>query len=109
MTTAGTLETVRAALEGLFGAGRVVSRQPLAALTTFKVGGPADLYFEPRSAGEVVATLRTAHAHGVPVTMLGGGSNVLVADAGIRGLVLRPRGGHIERVSESARSRRMQP
>lgn len=101
MTMAGTLDTVRATLDGLLGAGRLMSRQPLAALTTFKVGGPADLYFEPRSAGEVVTALRTAHAHGVPVTMLGGGSNVLVADAGIRGLVLRPRGGHIERVSES--------
>ena len=57
-------------------------------MTTFKVGGPADLFVEPRSSEEIVMALRLAHAHGVPVTMLGGGSNVLVADAGIRGLVL---------------------
>ena len=38
---------------------------------------------------------------GVPVTMLGGGSNVLIADAGIRGLVIRPRGGEIERIDET--------
>ena len=71
--------------------------QRLAPMTTFKVGGPADLFVEPRSSDEVVLVLRLAHTHGVAVTMLGGGSNVLVADAGVRGLVLRPRGGHVER------------
>jgi UDP-N-acetylmuramate dehydrogenase len=98
MTTARTVDALRVALDLQFGSGRVARRQPLAALTTFKVGGPADLYLESRSAEEVVTALRLAHQHGVPVTMLGGGSNVLVADAGIRGLVLRPRGGQIERV-----------
>ena len=42
-----------------------------------------------------------AHAAGVPVTMLGGGSNVLVSDAGVRGLVIRPRGGAIARLDPS--------
>ena len=96
MTTASPIEALRVALDAALWTG---TRGPpvshLRALTTFKVGGPADLFVEPRSAEEVVTALRLAHAHGVPVTMLGGGSNVLVADAGIRGLVLRPRGGHI--------------
>lgn len=90
------LIAVRDVLHGTLGAGRVASAHPLAPLTTFKVGGPADLFLEPRSEAEIVTALQVAHGHGVAVTMLGGGSNVLVADAGIRGLVLRPRGGHID-------------
>ena len=95
------LRRLRAALERELGAERVATNQLLAPMTTFKVGGPADLFVEPRSSEEILMALRHAHAHDVPVTMLGGGSNVLVADAGIRGLVLRPRGGHIEREDET--------
>ena len=75
---------------------RVRRDVPLAAYTTFRVGGPAEWLLETRGADEVVRALQLAHAAGVPVTMLGGGSNVLIADAGIRGLVVRPRGGEIE-------------
>jgi UDP-N-acetylmuramate dehydrogenase len=64
---------------------------PLAPFTTFRVGGPAEWFFEPGSAREVTAALAMAHAWGVPVTLLGGGSNVLVSDLGLGGLVLRPR------------------
>ncbi len=71
---------------------------PLAGLTTFKIGGPADWLLEARTADEVRAALRLAHVAGVPVTVLGGGSNVLVADAGVRGLVIRPRGGEVSLV-----------
>jgi len=95
------LEGLHGALERELGQGRVASHRALAPLTTFKVGGPADLFVEPRASDEIVTALRLAYAHGVGVTMLGGGSNVLVADAGIRGLVLRPRGGHIEREGDA--------
>jgi UDP-N-acetylmuramate dehydrogenase len=71
---------------------------PLAPLTTFKVGGPAGWLVQPTDAAHVAAALRVAHAHGVPVTLLGGGSNVLVADRGVAGLVIRPRGGVIHMV-----------
>jgi UDP-N-acetylmuramate dehydrogenase len=64
---------------------------PLGPLTTFGVGGPADWLVEPQSVGALQAVLRLATEHGVPVVVLGGGSNVLVADAGVRGLVVRPR------------------
>ena len=71
---------------------------PLAPLTTFKVGGPADWLVEPHDGDTIVRLLKLAYGHGVPVTMLGGGSNVLVADAGVRGLVIRPRGGTMQMV-----------
>jgi UDP-N-acetylmuramate dehydrogenase len=84
---------VRAALDRAFGRDRVGANVPLAPLTTFKVGGPADWLIETRSSAEIVTALTLAHEAGAAVTLLGGGSNVLVADAGIRGLVIRPRGG----------------
>lgn len=71
---------------------------PLAPLTTFKVGGPAECLVEPATGDQLVQVVQWAHKNRVPVTMLGGGSNVLVADAGIRGLVVRPRGGTLQTV-----------
>lgn len=87
-------------LRARFGSERVAAAAPLAPLTTFKVGGPADWLLETKSADDITAALKIAHAAGVPVTVLGGGSNVLISDAGIRGLVLRTRGGHVESCGE---------
>jgi UDP-N-acetylmuramate dehydrogenase len=92
MTTA-TLEHLRERLERVLGDGRVASLVPLAPLTTFKVGGPADLLVEPHSGDELVRVLDAASDAAVAVTLLGGGSNVLIGDGGVRGLVVRPRGG----------------
>lgn len=61
---------------------------PLAPLTTFRVGGPAEWLVEARTSGEVEAAAGLARKHEVPLTVLGGGSNVVIADRGIRGLVL---------------------
>lgn len=83
-----------------FGAGRLQEHVPLAPMTTFKVGGPAEWFFEPRGGDELADVVALAESADVPVTLLGGGSNVLVADAGVRGLVVRPRGGTIARVDE---------
>jgi UDP-N-acetylmuramate dehydrogenase len=83
------------ALEAALGAGRVLKQVPLAPFTTFRVGGPADLFVETRSSEEIVAVLKAAASTGVPVTLLGGGSNVLISDCGVRGLVVRPRGGAV--------------
>jgi UDP-N-acetylmuramate dehydrogenase len=85
------------ALEQVFG-NRVRRDVSLAPLTTFRVGGPADWLVEPRTSDEIVAALKLASEAGVAVTMLGGGSNVLVSDEGVRGLVVRPRGGAVSRV-----------
>jgi UDP-N-acetylenolpyruvoylglucosamine reductase len=74
-----------AALSG----GAVVQHdQPLAKRTTLRVGGRADLYVEPASEADLAAALRFAAARALPVTMLGRGSNLLIRDGGIRGLVI---------------------
>jgi UDP-N-acetylmuramate dehydrogenase len=88
------------AAQAAFGPGRVRANVSLAPLTTFRVGGPADWLIETRSADEIVAALRLARAAEVPATILGGGSNVLVADRGVRGLVIRPRGGEVRAEGE---------
>ena len=68
---------------------RVRTRFPLAPLTTFRIGGPAALFLEPESEGDLVAVSEAVRETEVPVAILGKGSNVLVADAGFDGLVLR--------------------
>jgi UDP-N-acetylmuramate dehydrogenase len=60
----------------------------LAPYTTLQVGGNAKYFAEPTSDDEVIEALRWAEAHAFPVFILGGGSNLLVSDAGFRGLVL---------------------
>jgi len=67
---------------------RIKEGQPLAPLTTLGVGGPARWFAEAASEAEIVAGSDWARGRGVPLFVLGGGSNVLVADAGFDGLVL---------------------
>jgi len=62
--------------------------EPMSAHTTFQVGGPADLFVTPHSLDELYALLDVFTAASLPVSILGGGSNLLVADAGIRGAVI---------------------
>jgi UDP-N-acetylmuramate dehydrogenase len=68
---------------------RVRFDEPLAPYTTYRIGGPADALVEPGTVAEVVQALDIAREAGVPWLALGLGSNVLVADAGVRGIVMR--------------------
>lgn len=86
MTTPGLAR----ALESTFG-DRVHVGASLGPLTTFQIGGPADLRIDATTEDEIASAWRTAHAHGVRPVVLGGGSNVLVGDDGVSGLVLRVR------------------
>ncbi|MFP6609050.1 MAG: UDP-N-acetylmuramate dehydrogenase [Deltaproteobacteria bacterium] len=67
----------------------LASGKSLAAYTSFRIGGPADLFLDPPSEEVLSAALADAARLEVPVTFLGGGTNVLVADRGVRGLVVR--------------------
>ena len=62
--------------------------EPLAKRTTLRVGGQADFYLEPASEAELAHALRVCAANNVTVFMLGRGSNLLIRDGGIRGLVV---------------------
>lgn len=64
---------------------------PLGPLTTLRVGGPAERLLLARNRGELLAGLRVAREAGVSCFVLGNGSDLVVADAGIRGLVIRNR------------------
>ncbi len=62
--------------------------EPLAKRTTLRVGGPADLYVEPASEEDLSRTLAFGQERKLPVFMLGRGSNLLVKDGGLRGIVI---------------------
>lgn len=70
---------------------------PLGPLTTLKIGGLADWYFRADTVDDLVAALCAGRGSGLPVTLLGDGSNVLISDKGIRGLVIHNRANRIER------------
>ncbi len=71
--------------------------EPLGRYTTFRIGGPADCYVELESADELSSLMKLARAEKVPVMFLGFGSNLLVRDGGVRGIVARLR-GYFERI-----------
>jgi UDP-N-acetylmuramate dehydrogenase len=76
-------------LERALGADRLQRRVQLAPYTTFRIGGPADLYYEARTADELARAVIAAREHRVPYFVLGLGANILVGDRGFRGLVIR--------------------
>jgi UDP-N-acetylmuramate dehydrogenase len=63
--------------------------EPLKRYTAWKIGGPADALLEPQNADDLIWAVKKAREHDIPVTVLGGGTNVLVRDGGIRGLTIR--------------------
>lgn len=63
--------------------------EPLSSHTTLGLGGPARTFLEPESEGELIEALRDARAHATPLLLLGGGSNLVVSDAGFEGTVLK--------------------
>ncbi len=69
--------------------GHVYCAEPMKKHTSFKIGGPADVLVQPQDAGSLAYALAAAREYNVPVTVLGNGSNVLVRDKGIRGLVIQ--------------------
>jgi len=69
---------------------------PLSHYTRFGIGGPAELYAETARAEAFIAALEAARASGRPTVVIGGGTNLIVSDAGFRGIVLRYRGDRLQ-------------
>ena len=79
-------------LQGIFAgctAKELLLEEPMAKHTSFRIGGPADVLAQPGNEAELAALLKRAAHHAVPVTLVGNGSNLLVRDKGIRGLVIK--------------------
>lgn len=77
--------------------------EPMQKHTSFRIGGPADLLAEPKTEEELQALLRVAQKNNVPVTLIGNGSNLLVLDKGIRGLVIKL-GNMLDQITVSGNS-----
>jgi UDP-N-acetylmuramate dehydrogenase len=91
MDTRALLEALAPELEGL----DVFPNHPLAPLTTFRIGGPADLLVDAHDADALVRVLLAVRRLGIPHFLLGRGANILVGDLGFRGVVIRSRVGGI--------------
>lgn len=76
-------------LTAIVGADGVLTNEPMAAHTTFRVGGPADYLVMPRSIDEVGQVLALCREQGVDYMLIGNGSNLLVSDAGYRGVIIQ--------------------
>ena len=79
-------------LQGIFAgctAKELLLEEPMAKHTSFRIGGPADVLAQPGNEAELAELLKRAADHAVPVTLVGNGSNLLVRDKGIRGLVIK--------------------
>lgn len=88
LSDASSISRAEAILRGACG-DRVRTWFSLAPLTTFRIGGPAALYLEPDAEPDLSAVAHAASETGVPVVVIGKGSNVLVADEGFPGIVIR--------------------
>ncbi len=91
-------EEVRASLEG-----ESLLDAPLAPRTAIRIGGPADLLARPRDAEDLSRLLAACERLGVPVTVLGGGANLLVADRGVRGATVKLPGDFGEESADGER------
>lgn len=76
-------------LRGVLGSSAVRLEEPMKAHTSFRIGGPAELFLTPENAGQLAETILILRQHEIPVFILGNGSNLLVRDKGIRGAVIQ--------------------
>ncbi|MCS7294178.1 MAG: UDP-N-acetylmuramate dehydrogenase [Chloroflexota bacterium] len=94
------MSALRALARAFEAYGDVRLGEPLARHTTFGIGGPADLFVTVRSAEALAGAMAAAAAAGLPVFVLGSGSNILVSDRGIRGVVIDNRARRERAVEE---------
>ena len=82
------INTVVAMAKGVVGDGNVRINEPMSAHTTFKIGGPADVFVTPRSRSALIAAIKLFKQLRYKYQIIGNGSNLLVGDKGIRGAVI---------------------
>lgn len=83
------MDTKLTELEHVFGTHRVRVNEPMSAHTTYKIGGPAQYYIDLEKTEDIVKAVNAAKKLELPLFIFGGGSNIVVADHGIKGLVIK--------------------
>ncbi len=68
--------------------GKITLNEPLSRFTTFRIGGDADYFVEPLDIDDAANIVKYAKEHGIPYYVMGNGSNILISDEGIRGIVI---------------------
>lgn len=68
---------------------KIKFQEPMESHTTFKIGGPAKYYAEPKDTRQLKLLLKSANRYNIPILVIGAGSNILVNDNGVKGIVLR--------------------
>ncbi len=86
-TLAGQLESMLA-LKNKNDQPRLYFAEPMSRHSTFAIGGSADIFFEPADSEEIIQAVRFCRQQGIPLTVIGKGSNILVSDQGVRGMVM---------------------
>ena len=77
--------------------------EPLAPYTWLRLGGPAQYFAEPTSVEELISLVKRCHRDGTAVRVLGGGSNVLVRDEGVSGIVIHPAAAAFGKITVSGK------
>lgn len=73
----------------MVGVNDLLKNEPLGKYTTFKIGGPADYFYDAKTVDDFVSAILLGRKRNLPVFILGGGSNILIGDHGIRGFVIK--------------------
>lgn len=73
----------------ILGKDRVRLNEPMSTHTTFKIGGPADLFYEATNEEDLIKAVKLARENEIPFLLIGGGSNLLVGDGGYRGIIIK--------------------
>jgi UDP-N-acetylmuramate dehydrogenase len=81
------MDTLRKFLENCNIDAEIAFDEPMAGHTTFRIGGPADAFVRPRSVEALATLVMGARSRSLPITVIGGGANLLVGDRGVRGIV----------------------
>lgn len=97
------MDTKLKELEEVFGQNRVRQNESMSLHTTFKIGGPAQYYVDIDKIEDLVKTVRVANKLEIPFFVVGGGSNMIVSDEGIKGLVVKNNCRRFEMMKMSGR------
>ena len=83
------MESIYKELIKTIGKDRVLINEPMSKHTSFRIGGPADLFIKINNVDELNCVLKVAKKNNIAVTCIGNGSNTLVKDKGIRGITIK--------------------